>query len=162
MLDEIITDEALALKDALRTKRDANNISNQEIADRSGLSIHTVTNYFSSRSKASSAFTVGKICMALNISFDQAFGIIPDKDPEKSSTDLIHIASLEQRCRDLERDLAHKDEIIAIKNKSISSRRHLIYALIGLTALVIIAFIAYLLHYDLSNPYYGIFRDQIR
>ncbi len=165
MLDEIITDEALALKDTLKEKRDKSNVSNQDIADASGLSIHTVTNYFSSRSKASSAFTVGKICMALNVSFDRAFGIIPDDSPTEMNQNLTRIASLEQKCRDLEKDLAHKDDIISMKEEAVRQcqielkrRRPLIYTLLGITALVIIAFIVYLVHFDLTNPAYGIFR----
>lgn len=89
------------LKEVLKAKRDSSSISNQEIADRSGLSVHTVANYFATRSKASSAFTVGKICMALCVSFDKAFGIVPDETPEE----LAKIASLESRCRELEQEV---------------------------------------------------------
>lgn len=164
MLDEPITDEALALKDALRDKRDQINISNQEIADRSGLSIHTVNNYFSSRSKASSAFTVGKICMALHISFDRAFGIVPDDSPEESAN-LSRIAELEQKCKDYKKDLAHSNEIISLKDTAlkeaqaqIEHRRPVIRGLIIIIAILSSTFLLYLLHFDLSNPNYGIFR----
>lgn len=165
MLDEKITDEGLALKDTLRKKRDSINLSNQDIADISGLPVGTVNNYFTSRSKASSAYTVGKICMALRMSFDKAFGIVPDEIPEESNADLDRIAELEQRCKDYEKDLAHQTDIIKLKDEAIRAaeeqirrRRPIIYCLLGITALVVLAFLAYLLHFDLTNPSYGLFR----
>lgn len=149
MLDETITDEALALKDALKAKRDTNNISNQEIADRSGLSIHTVTNYFSSRSKASSAFTVGKICMALHISFDRAFGIVPDDTPQELNENLSRISDLEQKNRELQKELDHKSEITSMQKSAI---KKLQWVIIVLAAVALIYFI----RFDVLNPNYGI------
>lgn len=165
MTDETISNEGLSLKDTLKAKRDSSNISNQEIADRSGLSVHTVANYFASRSKASSAFTVGKICMALCVSFDKAFGIVPDDTPEELNENLAKIADLENRCRALEQEVSHKEEIIQIKEdairhaaKELERRRPLIYCLIGLCALLAVLFAAYIVVYDLPNTGYGWFR----
>lgn len=160
-MNEIIFDEGLELKDRLKEKRDQNNISNQEIADISGLSVHTVNNYFSARSKASSAYTVGKICMALRVSFDKAFSIVPDHDTEE----LSRIAELEQRCKEYETKVAHKQELIAMQENTIRSlqdearrRRPLVWALVAIIAFLAILFAIYFVYFDLSNPNFGIYR----
>ena len=54
-MSEEISNESLVLKDELREKRDRLGLSNQAVADLAGLSVYTVTNYFSNRSKATSA-----------------------------------------------------------------------------------------------------------
>lgn len=153
------------IKDLCRERKDTLHLTNQDVADQAGISVSTVNNYFSSASKAPSVYTVGPICSALGVSLDKYFGIEGVETPTELSDRLARIADLEQKCRDYEKDLTHKDEIAAMQDNTIKHlqeevrrRRPLIYCLIGLSALVVIAFIAYLLHYDLTNPNYGIFR----
>ena len=65
-------DGPLDLKESLRQRRDQLHLSNPELAELAGLPFSTVANYFSIRSKAASAYTVGKLCAALNFSLDRA------------------------------------------------------------------------------------------
>lgn len=87
MSDE--TDHVLQIKDALKEQRDEKKMTNQDIADKSGLSLNTVTNYFSSRSKAPSIYTVGPLCAALGVSLDKYFGIVPDSKKQKAENEQI-------------------------------------------------------------------------
>lgn len=86
--------DSLDLKEALRQRRNHLHLSNQEIAELSGLPLNTVTNYFSARSKAASAYTVGKLCAALNFSLDRAFGIVPLEEDLSDSARQIHALEL--------------------------------------------------------------------
>ena len=57
------------------------------------------------------SFTIGRLCKALHVSFDQAFGIIPD-DNEKDKVLLQEqIEKLEEKCSRQERELLHKEEL---------------------------------------------------
>ena len=138
------------IREICRDKKDSQNITFQDISDRAKMPISTVKNYFSSLSKSPSVYTVAAICAALGVSLDKYFGI----SPEESFTS------------EAEKDLAHKDDIIKMKDDTIKQlrmeldrRRPIIYALLGITALVVVAFLAYLLHFDLTNPNYGLFRE---
>lgn len=66
------------IQDLCKKQRFEKRFTNQYIADESGVSINTVTNFFSSRSKCPSIYTVGPICAVLDISIDEYFGICPD------------------------------------------------------------------------------------
>ena len=79
----------LQFKDALKAQRQEKHMTNQEISDLSGLSMNTVNNYFSSRSKAPSIYTVGPLCAALGVSLDRYFGIIEDNTKLKSENQKI-------------------------------------------------------------------------
>lgn len=83
------SDHVLQIKEALKEQRDEKKMTNQDIADKSGLSLNTVTNYFSSRSKAPSIYTVGPLCAALGVSLDRYFGIIDDNSKLKSENQQI-------------------------------------------------------------------------
>ncbi|MGN0246823.1 MAG: helix-turn-helix domain-containing protein [Lachnospiraceae bacterium] len=87
MSDE--TDHVLQIKDALKEQRDEKKMTNQDIADKSGLSLNTVTNYFSSRSKAPSIYTVGPLCAALGVSLDKYFGIVADSKKQQTENEQI-------------------------------------------------------------------------
>ena len=89
-----VVNESLELKEALRERRNQLHLSNPELSELSGLPLNTVTNYFSSRSKAASAYTVGKLCAALNFSLDRAFGIVPSEEDLSDSARQIHALEL--------------------------------------------------------------------
>ena len=165
-MEDYLSDESARLKDVLKEKRDTRNISNQEIADVSGLSIHTVTNFFSNRSKAASAYTVGKICMALHVSFDKEFAIVPDDSPKELNENLSRISDLEELCRTYEKEIEHQKELIKIKSTAIQNfqfdikkRRQMIFALLLIITMLIFVIAIYLFKFDLLNPYYGIFKQ---
>lgn len=153
------------IKDLCKEKKSTLNITNQAIADKADMSINTVNTYFSTASKAPSVYTVGPICTALGVSLDKYFGIKAVELPDEAANKLARIAELEQKCRDYEKDISHQASIIGLKDEAIKAaqeeikrRRPVIYCLLGITALVVLAFLAYLLHFDLTNPNYGLFK----
>lgn len=156
MLEEPIANESLALKDVLKEKRDKINMSNQEIADRSGLSIHTVTNYFSARSKAASAYTVGMICKALGISFDAAYGIIPDLDDDS----LTRINVLEHDVAQKAIEATYNRDTIKRLEDTVKHQRFLGIAMMAAILALLALVILYLVKFDLANPGYGIIRSE--
>lgn len=153
------------IKDLCRERKNTLNYTNQEIADEANMSVNTVNTYFSNASKAPSVYTVGPICAALGVSLDKYFGIKSEESPVEQSEQLSRISILEKRCQDFEKDIAHLNDIINLKDMAIKDareevrrRRPIIYLLLFLSILTVGAFIAYLLHFDLTNPSYGLFR----
>nr|DAQ52666.1 MAG TPA: Helix-turn-helix XRE-family like protein [Caudoviricetes sp.] len=63
------------LKELCREARDRQNITIQDLADETGISISTIGNFFASKSKAPNVYNAGAICAALGVSLDEYFGI---------------------------------------------------------------------------------------
>lgn len=63
-------------------------MSSQELAERSGIPLSTVNNFFAAASKLPSAATAGAICAILGVSMDAVYGIKepPDVAPPGSSS----------------------------------------------------------------------------
>lgn len=148
-LEANISDESLDLKERLKAKRDLLGLSNQAIADAADLSIHTVNNYFSNRSKATSAYVVLRIAKALNCSVDDVCGIESDENPSDSSEEVNCINAQRQ------------DEIIAMQERQITelrkdkrAGRFAIYLSVVLSVIVLI----YFFHFDVPNPNWGFTR----
>ena len=166
--NEEMLQEGIMIRDLLRAKRAAMpELTNQDIANMAGLTVNTVNHCLSERSKSSSAFTIGRLCKALHVSFDQAFGIIPD-DNEKDKVLLQEqIEKLEEKCSRQERELLHKEElekrsreILNETARSLKANKCFSRFLIGLCVAVIVLFVAYLLYFDLPNPGFGIIRSE--
>lgn len=148
-LEENISDESLALKERLKAKRDLLGLSNQAIADAADLSVHTVNNYFSNRSKATSAYVVLRIAKVLNCSIDDVCGIESDENTSDSSEEVNFINAQRQ------------DEIIAMQERQITelrkdkrAGRFAIYLSVVLSLIVLI----YFFHFDVPNPNWGFTR----
>ena len=148
-LEENISDESFALKEILKAKRDLLGLSNQAIADAADLSVHTVNNYFSNRSKATSAYVVLRIAKVLNCSVDDVCGIESDENPSDSSEEVNFINAQRQ------------DEIIAMQERQIDelrkdkrAGRFAIYLSVILAVIVAI----YFFHFDVPNPNWGFTR----
>lgn len=153
------------IKDICKERKNTLNCTNQAIADKAEMSVNTVNAYFSSASKAPSVYTVGPICAALGVSLDKYFGIKSEETPQEFLENQMRILELEQKCRDYEKDISNQENIIRLKDEAIKAaqeevrrRRPIIYLLLVLSILTVGAFIAYLLHFDLTNPSYGLFR----
>lgn len=145
-LEENISDESFALKEILKAKRDLLGLSNHAIADAADLSVHTVNNYFSNRSKATSAYVVLRIAKVLNCSVDDVCGIESDENPSDSSEEVNFINAQRQ------------DEIIAMQERQIDelrkdkrAGRFAIYLSVILAVIVAI----YFFHFDVPNPNWG-------
>lgn len=67
------------LKQLCKEQKHAKHMTNQDIADESGISVNTINTFFSSASKHPSIYTVGPICAALDVSLDEFFGICAEK-----------------------------------------------------------------------------------
>lgn len=88
------------LKELCREARDRQNITIQDLADETGISISTIGNFFASKSKAPNVYNAGAICAALGVSLDRYFGITETLSPEDQ------IAQL-QRNHQSELEIAH-------------------------------------------------------
>ena len=153
------------IREYCKEEKDKRELTIQDIADQANIPLSTVKNYFSESSKNPSVYTVGPICAALGVSLDKYFGIKSEDRPAEQSEQLSRISILEKRCQDLEKDIAHLNDIINLKDMAIKDakeevrrRRPIIYLLLFMSILTVGAFIAYLLHFDLTNPSYGLFR----
>lgn len=151
---EEFAQEGTIIRDILRAKRAAMpELTNQDIANMAGLSVNTVNHCLSDRSKSSSAFTIGRLCKALHVSFDQCFGIEPDEkkdSPEKENALLSEIEALQEKCDGLKQEL----------ERSAKTHRKFSRWMAGLCTLLLLLFLAYLIFFDLPNPEYGIIRSE--
>ena len=116
--------EGTIIHGILRTKCAAMlELTSQDIANMAGLSVNTVNHCLSDRSKSSSAFTIGRLCKALRVSFDQCFGIEPDdkKDhPEKENALLSEIEALQEKCDGLKQKLKRKKDLEKLNQRYLS------------------------------------------
>ena len=149
---EEFAQEGTIIRDILRAKRAAMpELTNQDIANMAGLSVNTVNHCLSDRSKSSSAFTIGRLCKALHVSFDQCFGIEPD----------------EEKCDGLKQELERKEDLEKLNQRYLSelersAKAHRKFSrwMAGLCTLLLLLFLAYLIFFDLPNPEYGIIRSE--
>ena len=157
---EEFAQEGTIIRDILRAKRAAMpELTNQDIANMAGLSVNTVNHCLSDRSKSSSAFTIGRLCKALHVSFDQCFGIEPDEkkdSPEKENALLSEIEELERK-EDLEK---LNQRYLSELERSAKTHRKFSRWMAGLCTLLLLLFLAYLIFFDLPNPEYGIIRSE--
>lgn len=104
------------LKELCREARDRQNITIQELADETGISISTIGNFFASKSKAPNVYNAGAICAALGVSLDRYFGITETLSPEDQ------IAQL-QRNHKSELEIAHMKGCMEQMAKTIDYQR---------------------------------------
>lgn len=104
------------LKELCREARDRQNITIQDLADETGISISTIGNFFASKSKAPNVYNAGAICAALGVSLDRYFGITETLSPEDQ------IAQL-QRNHQSELEIAHMKGCMEQMAKTINYQR---------------------------------------
>ena len=104
------------LKELYREARDRQNITIQDLADETGISISTIGNFFASKSKAPNVYNAGAICAALGVSLDRYFGITETLSPEDQ------IAQL-QRNHQSELEIAHMKGCMEQMAKTIDYQR---------------------------------------
>lgn len=122
-----------------REAKEALHLTNQAIADRSGLALNTVSQYLRGESKNASVYTVGLICHALGIDMNAYFGISPPA-PEPVS----ELLRLENKSLRTQRDQLRK-----------SLKMHRITTLVLLSIVTLCAFALVL---DILSPTLGWFR----
>lgn len=120
---------------ALKLKK---NLTNQELSDLSGVPVGTINRIMANQTDNPSFQTVCDIVIALDGSLDELAGIRPKKDNEAENA-------------------KYTPEIEAIYKQMIHSKDKWIFRLFVFSC-VILAFIVFLLIFDLLNPNIGFFR----
>ena len=120
---------------ALKLKK---NLTNQELSDLSGVPVGTINRIMANQTDNPSFQTVCDIVIALDGSLDELAGIRPKKDSEAENA-------------------KYTPEIEAIYKQMIHSKDKWIFRLFVFSC-VRVAFIVFLLIFDLLNPNIGFFR----
>ena len=120
---------------ALKLKK---NLTNQELSDLSGVPVGTINRIMANQTDNPSFQTICDIVIALDGSLDELAGIRPKKDSEAENA-------------------KYTPEIEAIYKQMIHSKDKWIFRLFVFSC-VIVAFIVFLLIFDLLNPNIGFFR----
>lgn len=176
------------IKDMCRAARNRLGLTNQDISDRiaerfglEDFSVNTVNNFFSERSKATTIYTTGYICAVLNISMDAVFGIEQSFTTAEEAEFVRQLAELKVEARFMEQENEHlkgelaetREHLSEMKQEQEFYRKEIdddqkrvqpwvfILTLVLLTCLLGFV-IAYLIHFDLRNPDYGFFRQQMQ
>ncbi len=128
---------AKKLWEICRDAKDAAHVTNQHIADETGLALNTVSQYLRGDTKHPSVYTVGPICRACSVDLNAYFNIkIPsEKNPEDCSA-----------CQ----ELAHAEQMRRIYERGLRVRSTIIMSLCVVLALTLVALII-----DLRSPTVG-------
>ena len=97
------------LPSELRKAKEKKHYTNQQIADKTGLSISTVNKMLAGELKNPGIFSVAPVCACLGLSMDTLMGATQNT-AEESREDLEHMRL----------ELAHKDELLAEKAQAIN------------------------------------------
>lgn len=173
------------LPDELRKEKDLQHLTNQQIADETGLSIYTINNLLAGELKNPGIFPVAMVSSMLGLSLDQLTGIaepaqddIPEADRlrlELGHSEEIRmekediISRVDEWSKKLERSIAardaqiaKKDSIIAQKDLEIAAARKadkpLLYILSALCLLLTAAWATYVF-LDIRKPDQGLIRQ---
>ncbi len=103
-------------------------LTHQDIADKAGLPLQTVKNFFSRASKAPSVYTVAAICKVLGISLDEEFGISEHLTPTEET--------LQARNDELERHVDAKADTIEIMRRGVRIRNGVIAIMFVIIAML--------------------------
>ena len=121
-------------------------LTHQDIADKAGLPLQTVKNFFSRASKSPSVYTVAAICKVLGISLDESFGISEHLTPTEET--------LQARNDELERHVDAKADTIEIMRRGVRIRNVVILILF----IMVVLLAAWCLYIDLHCADYGLWR----
>ena len=109
-------------------QKDLLRLTHQDIADKAGLPLQTVKNFFSRASKSPSVYTVAAICKVLGISLDEAFGISEHLTPTEET--------LQARNDELERHVDAKADTIEIMRRGVRIRNSVIAIMFVIIAML--------------------------
>lgn len=143
----------MTIQDICRERKSALGITSQEIADKSGVPLSTVNNFFASASKSPALYTTAPICAVLGVSLDAYFGI----GDHLTATE----ETLQAEKDGLEKRLSNKAETIEILKKSMRIRRHLIYNLVTviiILSITIAALLIWCVYIDMHCLNFGFWR----
>lgn len=109
-------------------QKDLLRLTHQDIADKAGLPLQTVKNFFSRASKSPSVYTVAAICKVLGISLDEIFGISEHLTPTEET--------LQARNDELERHVDAKTDTIEIMRRGVRIRNIVIAIMFVIIAML--------------------------
>lgn len=109
-------------------QKDLLRLTHQDIADKAGLPLQTVKNFFSRASKSPSVYTVAAICKVLGISLDESFGISEHLTPTEET--------LQARNDELERHVDAKTDTIEIMRRGVRIRNIVIAIMFVIIAML--------------------------
>lgn len=109
-------------------QKDLLRLTHQDIADKAGLPLQTVKNFFSRASKSPSVYTVAAICKVLGISLDESFGISEHLTPTEET--------LQARNDELERHVDAKTDTIEIMRRGVRIRNIVIVIMFVIIAML--------------------------
>lgn len=121
-------------------------LTHQDIADKAGLPLQTVKNFFSRASKSPSVYTVAAICRVLGISLDEVFGITEHLTPTEET--------LQARNDELERHVDAKADTIEIMRRGVRIRN----GVIAIMFLIIVFLTVWCVYIDFHCIDYGFWR----
>ena len=128
----------------IRKAKDASGLTNQDIADKSGIAYNTVCNITAGTAKQAAFHSVAAICVVLGLSLDETLGL---RDTDTSG--YIRELEIENAC--IKRDVAHFKRLSTIY-------RPLILEFIGLCTILLCITIGYMI-FDIQSKNIGFFQS---
>ena len=150
------------LKELCREARDRQNITIQDLADETGISISTIGNFFATKSKAPNVYNAGAICAALGVSLDKYFGIEPvittEDELAQANEQLAHqkqIHDADVHIARLEGGIEQMKKTIDYQRKKTRITQFAIYGLMFLCAIFMAVIVGYIF-FDYRVPHQGL------
>lgn len=150
------------LKELCRKARDRQNITIQDLADETGISISTIGNFFASKSKAPNVYNAGAICATLGVSLDEYFGIEPVITTEDELTQANEQLAHQKQIHDadvhiarLEGGIEQMKKTIEYQRKKVRDTKFAIYGLMLLCAIFMAVIVGYIF-FDYCVPNQGL------
>lgn len=103
-----IYDKCTAIQPEMKAQKELQHKTNQQIADETGVSIHTINKFFAGNMSNPGIFSLAPMIIDLNMSLDSLIGISPEI--EDQSMEIERLKS----------ELAHKDELLEEKERTLS------------------------------------------
>ena len=150
-----------ALPKALKHQKENMHMTNQEVADITGLPLSNIAKLFSGSLSTPCIFNVAAVCICLHQSMDALFDNHPDG---KNAEQADKIAQLEAELKDMEYELKlmHKvdsmnEDTIKRLDTRLKDRKQIIFCLSVLSGFMAIALVSYL-WIDINNRDIGFVR----
>lgn len=146
------------LKELCREARDRQNITIQELADETGISISTIGNFFASKSKAPNVYNAGAICAALGVSLDRYFGITETLSPEDQIAQLQRNQKSELEIAHLNGCMEQMEKTIDYQRKKARLNKFAIYGLMLVCSMFMAVIVGYIF-FDYRVPNQGLIQS---
>ena len=143
----------MTIQDLCKDKKTALHMTSQDIAEKSGVPLSTVNNFFANASKAPSINTAGPICKVLGVSIDEYFEIT-DKLTMSEEVLSAKNDTLRAHKKELEKHLVDNGKTMKIMMDGVHTRNRIIAVLLVLLCLVAL----YALYLDFHCVQIGFWR----